>query len=54
MSMYGKNHYNIIISFQLINGKKKKKKSILDFQTLSLPWPFPAHQKGFLKEKKKE
>ena len=27
MSMYGKNHYNIVISLQLIktNGKKKKK-----------------------------
>ena len=28
MSMYGKNHYNIVISLQLIkiNEKKKKKK----------------------------
>ena len=30
MSMYGKNHYNIVISFQLIkiNGGKKKDESL--------------------------
>ena len=34
MSMYGKNHYNTVISLQLIkiNEKKKKKKTIEEEQ----------------------